>query len=588
MRILRTKYQILWSEYRRTNDVMILEAAAQTSELIIEILEKIRLSIGEEGSRLLLGDKYRNSYMDAIKCLNECYRKTNNQQYLDKAFECSEKSKVASLLASTREIKAIQNNIPPALANKEKELQWNIGFYSSALADEENNEKPDSEKVRLWKDQIRVSAERRDSLIKFFEINYPDYYSIKYNSNVIGLNEIPGIIGKRKNYLSYIVSDSLLYTFISNRKYRLLIIQKIDPSFIEMVTGFRKILSTPDMDEKSFDEFKIFQDYGYKLYSFLIEPVKKYLVSNNLIISPDDILSYLPFETFLTGESISDDLIYRKLPYLMDDYNISYAYSATLLAENEKVSPSLRNKAIVFSPSYETPIDLDSISIERQSNNRILRSLPNAREEAEYVSGITHGILYTDTSATESNYKKMAGSFDIIHLAMHTYIDMQNPILSRLFFSGLNSNSALNGMSAFEIYGISIRAKMVVLSSCNTGVGNLRRGEGILSLARGFIYSGSKSVVMSLWEVDDKSGTDIVKSFYRYLKNGYSKGEALRNARIKYLKNAGTLRSFPYFWSTLVIYGDDSPVYYTPMTKFIVVFTTLILILGTLIYFRKR
>jgi CHAT domain-containing protein len=129
---------------------------------------------------------------------------------------------------------------------------------------------------------------------------------------------------------------------------------------------------------------------------------------------------------------------------------------------------------------------------------------------------------------------------------------------------------------------------MVVLSSCNTGVGNLRRGEGILSLARGFIYSGSKSVVMSLWEVDDKSGTDIVKSFYRYLKNGYSKGEALRNARIKYLKNAGTLRSFPYFWSTLVIYGDDSPVYYTPMTKFIVVFTTLILILGTLIYFRKR
>jgi CHAT domain-containing protein len=588
LKILRLKYRILWNEYKKKDNLTFLKAAAETSEIIIDILEKIRLSIGEEGSRLLLGDRYRNSYIDAIMCLNECYIKTGNQNYLEKTFKYSEKSKVASLLASTREIRAMQNFIPPVLGNMEKNLQWNIGLYSSSLAEEEKKETPDIKKIALWKENIRIFSERRDSLINVFEKTYPDYYSIKYNSNVVGLNELPGIIGNRKNYLSYIVTDSLLYTFISNKRYRQLFVQRIDSSFFETVAMFRKILSTPDLDEKSLDEFRIFQHYGYKLYGYLIEPVKKYLISNNLIISPDNILSYLPFETFLTEETNSTDLLYNKLSYLTNEFNISYAYSATLLAENRKTNRSLKNKSIVFSPSYKVPINPDSISNARQASGRMLKDLPNAREEAEYVSGITHGLLYADSAATESNYKRIAGNYDIIHLAMHTYIDMHNPILSRLFFSGPYRPGEEYGMGAFEVYGIALRAKMVVLSSCNTGVGNLRRGEGILSLARGFIYSGSKSVVMSLWEVDDKSGTDIVKSFYNYLKKGYSKSESLRRARIMYLKNAHTVRSFPYFWSTLVIYGDDSPVYTRLATKLMAAAAMMILILATFIYFRKR
>ena len=588
IKILSTKYRILWSEYRKTNDIMFLEAAAVTSELIISVLEKIRLSIGEEGSRLLLGDNYRDSYMDAIMCLNECYRKTNNQTYLEKVFELSEKSKVASLLASTREMKAIQNHIPFLLANKEKELQLNIGFYSSSLAGEENKENPDIRKINLWKDYLLVAKDRRDSIIRVFERDYPDYYALKYNTKVISLGEIPGAIGRGKNYLSYIVTDSLMYTFVSNTRYQKLITQRIDTSFFAMVKGFRKLLTTPDLDEKSADEYKMYQFYGYQLYSYLIGPIKKYLISDGLIISPDNILSYLPFETFLTENKTRDDLIYRKLPYLMNDFRISYAYSATLLAEYRKIKPSFRNPGIVFAPSYDLPIYVDSISNDRQSTGRILSALPHAREEGEYVAGITHGALYAGSSATESVYKQIAGKFDIIHLAMHTYINNLNPIYSKLIFSSLKDSLGNNGLNAFEVYGVPLKAKMVVLSSCNTGVGNMRRGEGILSLARGFIYSGSKSVVMSLWAVEDKSGTEIVKSFYRNLKNGDSKSVALRKARMKYLKSAGTVRSFPFFWSTLVVYGDDSPLYYSVKEKILTLLIPVILVIVAIIYFRKR
>jgi CHAT domain-containing protein len=129
---------------------------------------------------------------------------------------------------------------------------------------------------------------------------------------------------------------------------------------------------------------------------------------------------------------------------------------------------------------------------------------------------------------------------------------------------------------------------MVVLSSCFTGAGNLYAGEGVLSLARGFIFSGSRSVVMSLWEVDDKEGTEIIKSFYRNLKSGRHKSEALRLARLKYLNDADMLRAHPYYWSTLVNYGDDSPLYISSFTKGTLFLIAVLLAVYAFSYFKNR
>jgi len=129
---------------------------------------------------------------------------------------------------------------------------------------------------------------------------------------------------------------------------------------------------------------------------------------------------------------------------------------------------------------------------------------------------------------------------------------------------------------------------MVVLSSCNTGTGFLSSGEGILSLARGFIYSGSQSVVMSMWEIEDKSGTEIVKMFYKNLKNGSTKSNALKKARIAFLKNADQLRSHPYFWSALVVYGNNDPLYHNNRTRIAVFSISLLIIFLAAFYFFKR
>jgi CHAT domain-containing protein len=197
----------------------------------------------------------------------------------------------------------------------------------------------------------------------------------------------------------------------------------------------------------------------------------------------------------------------------------------------------------------------------RDGSMGTLSDLPYARQESEFVADLTGGKLYINDDARESIYKKEAGKFDIIHLAMHTLLNDNAPMHSTLIFSQRKDSIEDGLLKTYEVYGIPLKAKMVVLSSCNTGTGLLSSGEGILSMARGFIYSGSQSVIMSMWEVEDKSGTEIVKMFYKNLKRGYSKSAALRKARISFLKNADQLHSHPYFWSTLVVYGDNSALY---------------------------
>jgi CHAT domain-containing protein len=106
-----------------------------------------------------------------------------------------------------------------------------------------------------------------------------------------------------------------------------------------------------------------------------------------------------------------------------------------------------------------------------------------------------------------------------------------------------------------------LNAQMAVLSSCNSGLGKMHKGEGMMSLARGFIYAGCPSIIMTLWQVADKSSSELMTSFYKYLKRGKSKQEAMRLAKIDYLEVADDLTSNPYFWSGFVVLGDGSPIY---------------------------
>ena len=138
---------------------------------------------------------------------------------------------------------------------------------------------------------------------------------------------------------------------------------------------------------------------------------------------------------------------------------------------------------------------------------------------------------------------------------MHGAIDEKNPLNSGLIFSKKDSTDN-NYLSGYDLYAMQLRTGLAVLSACNTGNGELRRGEGVMSLARAFAFAGCPSTVMSLWSIPDESTSKVMLSFYKNLKNGDSKDVALQKAKLEYLQNCPPQYSLPNYWGATVIIGN--------------------------------
>ncbi len=279
---------------------------------------------------------------------------------------------------------------------------------------------------------------------------------------------------------------------------------------------------------------------------------------------PDGFIWYIPFETLISS-SINDSLVnYKRLPYLIRDYAISYTYSATVYFEGTRKKTKPLEGLLAFAPDYSNLVAQNSGIDEELLNNyrENLVPIPGVKEEVRSIRRHIEGtVVFMDENATESNFKKNAENFDILHLAMHAVVNNEEPLYSKLAFTQKIDQLEDGFLNTYEIYNSRYNARMAVLSSCKTGVGKLMKGEGVMSLARGFMYAGCPSIVMTLWEVSDKSGARLMEDFYKSLKRGNSKAEALREAKLDFLKNADNLKANPYFWSTYVVIGDSSPLF---------------------------
>ena len=576
------KSRILYEIYKSDNYIQNLSEALSAAEQAITIIESTRLRIQQDESRSKVSGKYVNAYDIAIAILNELFSITGDKDYLERAFSISEKSKAAGLLMATRNNRAMNFHLPNGLASLERELQADIRDYNEVIYNESAKQKPDNDLIDRYRLLSVRSGSKYDSLVRIFEQEYPRYYNLKFNTAVSSADDIRRRIGRKGNFVEYYLSDSLLYIFLINRERFEIESVPAGDGLLEMILDFRNILTNPSIVNESRTQYLEYVELALELYKRLVLPVRDYFISERLIISADDILSYIPFETLISEIPEYNEINYRELAYMMREYEIIYEYSGTILSETLSSHRSINNKVLSFAPEYTGSIDIEELMMSRQFDRDNLTNIPGAREEAIYINKLLGGKLYIDDQATESIFKSNVIEGDIIHLAMHTLLNDNEPMYSKMIFN-MEADTVEDGMlNTFEVYNIPVKSKMMFLSACNTGSGYLQSGEGVMSLARGFFYSGSPCVIMSLWEVDDRSGNDIVKDFYSNLKMGFSKSKSLKKARTKYLTDADQMRSHPYFWSTLVIMGNDDSVYF-PLKRYL-----LIAVLIIILYFLAR
>jgi len=592
--VLEKIAKIYETEFDQENSTKYYKISLNTYSLAIELIHRLQIGFESEESKLFISQNQQNTFIEAIATACELYNLTREQKYILKAFEFSEKSKSSNLLAAVKDLKAKEfGGIPDSLLEKEKDYKSYISTYKYKLLEENHLEKPDTQKVNLYSAKIFKYNEEYERLISSFERNYPQYFSLKYENKVIGIKELQSRLNKREAVLEYFfeeptnsVDKGELILFCVTSDSVKLVKQSLDKSFSKSIQAFHDFLINPkylDTKKKDYVDYSL---AAFGLYKKLIEPVADKIKGKSLTIIPHDKLSYIPFDALISQVPDTARMNFRNLNYLVKDYAISYAYSATLLFESESKKKA-NHKLLIFSPEYN--INNPRKDSETGKFYR-LAALPGARDEIMSISKYISSTSYSDKKAQEDIFKKDAASYDILHLAMHTIINDSLPMYSKLVFSKPEVTSSDDGcLNAYEVYNMKLNARLAVLSACETGSGKLQGGEGVMSMARGFIYAGCPSVVMTLWQVEDKSGVNIMSDFYRYLSKGKRKDVALRMAKLNHLENSDPLTAHPHFWLGYVTIGNAEPLYTSKDVYFVVfLFISVILILLDYHYRKKR
>ncbi len=512
------------------------------------------------------------------------------------AFANVEFHKSVLLMEATKAVKAYQlGDLPDTLVAKERLFQMNQAELQAQLLKKRPVREKDSLRTLLNELNLQIN-----SFKKQVEKEYPKYTKQKYQNYTPTVPEIQYGLDNDQAIVEYVLGDSMIYAFYIDKGHTQTIKLPIRIDTLNnRVKALHQTLSDFTFPHKSKQSLQTYQTYSknaYWCYEQLLKPILNGKVDiKHLIIIPDGALGHLPFESFLIKKAPSSKVSYSDLDYLISDYRISYHYSGSLWNEN-KNEPKRQNNGqiIAMAGHYDTQPDSASMELRLPAHRRLrsgLNTLPAAKLEVEALAQEFKGFFGLDTLATERIFKEKADQFSIIHLAMHGILNKKFPTLSSLVFTEDQDSMENNILQAYEISKLNLNADLVVLSACQTGYGKFEKGNGVASLARSFMYAGVPSLVVSLWLVDDLVTSKIMKYFYLNLASGMNKAEALRQAKLTYIKNAHGSLAHPAYWSSFIQIGNSKPVKierkyaYTPWYIGIVV---MCLVAGLVFWNRKR
>jgi CHAT domain-containing protein len=318
------------------------------------------------------------------------------------------------------------------------------------------------------------------------------------------------------------------------------------------VEAFRSLLRRPGSDRAAL------QARARRLYRLLVRPAEQQVAgARRILVSPDGPLHTLPFAALIRGDR-----------YLVEWKPVHLVLSATVYAELQRSRPAARDlrdeRLAAFGDPHYPPLELNGATDPEVrgllQRGWTLRPLPSTRKEVKAIAALyPEGHVYLDREATEEKAKALGTDSRLIHFASHGLIDERFPLNSALALSVPEhpAEGQDNGLlQAWEIFeSMHLDADLVALSACDTALGKEMGGEGLVGLTRAFQYAGARSVLASLWGVADYSTARFMERFYRYLRDGKSKDEALRAAQIDQIRQKGG-SSHPFFWAAFELNGD--------------------------------
>ncbi len=575
LNILKNKSLVLFENFMKTNERKYLQAALNTSERAVLLIDKIRSSYQSESSKLFLGEQSYEIFETGVRSAVMMHQITNDKKYKKLSFWFAEKSKAGVLLESLNETKAKSYaGIPDSVLNNEKFLRNELIAYDKHLTDELGKGKDaNQERIKTLQNKVFELKRKYEDHVKQLEQNYPSYFSLKYQSKISSVDDIQkNLPDKSIAVIEYFLSQDSLYIFsITKKMFDVTIVPK-DSLFDSKIKLLRNLLTKGKSSDR-----RIFGEISNELYYLLIKPLPLSSNVKQLVIVPDGLLSLIPFESLVTEPVKGKERGYENLKYLIQKYSISYSYSATLYDESLlKAAGKARNEYVGFAPVFSKESNAgnvtkshaiflsDSAGTSRSviDRNRIA-AIPGTKDEIQnvfdgYNKKAKKATVYTFLQANEGNLKKeKLSDYKYIHFATHGFVNEYQPALSGIILAQDTSIIEDGILYAGEVYGLELDAESVILSACETGLGKQVRGEGIIGLTRGFLYAGARSVLVSLWQVADESTSILMQDMFKRLsddKKSYDRlAKLLRETKLKMIKEKHY--AHPFYWSPFVLIG---------------------------------
>ena len=547
------------------NDLAGFDQAWQDLLVFDESVQEKRAELTSEGSKMATTGYLRRIYERAIDAALQMSQRAGQERYQNEAFRLAEKVRALVLLEGARESEALQfGGLPDSLRARERSLRLDIAYLDSLLASKDGQVATDPDSIsRALLGRLFDFKNEYVALKRRLERDYPTYYRFKYDWSEQDVPALQRQLAGDEAIVEYFTGDSSIFVFCIQKNAFTARKVKRDFPLDQWVAQLRTGLTAFNTDQGTmfakYDSLAaLYAGAAQQLYQKLVAPLPADL-PERLVIVPDMVLSALPFEVLLTETPRTPATAFQELPYLLRRHEINYAYSSTYLSEarSRQTHRSSSANFYGFAPQYTGDTSLlQSLFGHVDEMRKNLAPLPYSGEEVFRAAKIMNGQAFVGAAASRSKFYEVAPNARILHLATHGQANDRVGNYCFLAFLEQAGTSGNEVLYANDIYNLHLNADLVVLSACETGLGELQGGEGVLSLARAFAYAGARGVVTSLWGVSDAHTKDLMLGFYRHLKKGERASAALRQAKLDVLKEKKGQHASPFYWAGFVGIGD--------------------------------
>lgn len=526
-----------------------LEEALYYYDLSFYVSDLLAESMVTQEAKMIHYATHRNRSEKCIERLFEEYQRNPNPVFFEKAFQYAEKTKSRVLKEMYALNSSIQNQPDNTLLIREKQLLQLQENYINQLV----------------KAQIANDHQQIQPIIDSLNQVYFDLQNLKTeqkeNTKTPDFPEIS--IQKLQRKLAQQQTEMFSYFYGTRNLYRF--------DFGEQKARFVQLPAAEIIGEKLRSYFRFFDSphaindnlpayktLAWELYQALMtEPLPE-----KLIIVPDGLLNFLPFETLLT--QITETTQYSTMDFVINDTQIVYSTSAGF-----------------FEMAQARPIKTDLLGVFPVFENSS-KSLIYSLDEAKAIEDLMPATLLLHQDATKLNFLNAAAHYSILHLSTHAR--------GGTFVTPAGIEFFDSEMIIYELYSYDFTPQLVVLSACDTGIGKLQKGEGAMSLARAFQYLGTEKVLFSLWQVNDQATALWMADFYSHLANSKAPSDAQYRAKSEFLSNASITNAHksPYYWGSFVYYGTFEEISTSSFKRYIVSGVILVFGLIGLFVWRKR